>query len=94
MNTICLPSGDQLGLWSSVPELGVSWVSWRTLDPSAFIRNSPTIGGGPFSGMGPMARMNAISRPSGDHSPSSLPRHGGTQPDVRFRRSLPVGATT
>jgi len=37
MKAICRPSGDQVGAWSSVPDLGSGWVSRRTPVPSAFM---------------------------------------------------------
>jgi hypothetical protein len=59
------PSGDQVGPWSSLPEFGSSWVSWRTFEPSAFMTKIPATAGGPDACVGPIARSNAICRPSG-----------------------------
>jgi hypothetical protein len=95
MKAIRRPSGDELGEWSSVPEFGSSWVSWRTFEPSASMTKIPTIGGGPALGAGPSARSKAMRRPSGDQTGYSFDTQSPVQP-ARLRLRTPVrsGRTT
>src|SRR5919198_6540794 len=95
MKAMRRPSGDQVGEWSSVPEFGWSWVSWRTFEPFASMTKIPTTAGGPSEGSGPIAPITAIRRPFGDQAGCAYPRQSPVQAvRVRSRSPEPSRFTT